>query len=163
MVVSVDIWRGSTGDGFKDKLTEAMTQAVQGYKCYCKDYLPVGWLRDHVIKSRQYTQYFWQHLAHYLEHKIIMLTLFNLLEKSICLLMSHQVVQICKDLHEFRHNANDVGLWDQHGYVLCMGDAPSPWLYGGLPEGQVLEAPSNQHHIHAFSHTHDGRPVSCWI
>jgi hypothetical protein len=33
----------------------------------------------------------------------------KLLEKNICLLMSHQVVQVCNDLYKHRHNALNTG------------------------------------------------------
>jgi hypothetical protein len=60
---SVEVWRGGTGDGSKERLTVAMTQAVCAHEKYCKDHVPTGWLRDHALKSRQYTHQFWLNLA----------------------------------------------------------------------------------------------------
>jgi hypothetical protein len=39
---SVAVWRGGTGDGSKERLTLAMTQAVQAHKKYCEDQVPEG-------------------------------------------------------------------------------------------------------------------------
>jgi hypothetical protein len=80
---------------------KAMMQAVQAYTKYCEDYMPVGWLQDLAIKSGQYTHQFLLSLALYIEDQIILLQTFKLPEKSICLLMSHQVIQICNNLSKF--------------------------------------------------------------
>ncbi len=105
---SVKCWHGGTGNGAKEKLTNAMTQAAQAHKKYCEEYVPDGWLRDHTIKSGQYTHQFWLSLASYIEDQIILLQTFKLPEKSICLLMSHQVIQIRNDLSEFQMKAQNV-------------------------------------------------------
>ncbi len=55
MLKLVKCWHGRTGNGAKEKLMNAITQAAQAHKKYCEDYVPVGWLRDHAIKSGQYT------------------------------------------------------------------------------------------------------------
>jgi hypothetical protein len=98
---SLEVWRGGTGDGSKERLMVAMTQAVHAHKKYCKDHVPAGWLRDHALRSRQYTHQFWLSLASYIEDKIILLQTFKLPEKSICLLMLHQLIQMCNDISEF--------------------------------------------------------------
>ena len=105
---SVETWRGGTGDGAKEKLTLMMSQAVKAHKRYCEDNVPVGWLREHALKSGMFVQQFWLSLASYIEDEIILLQTFKLPEKSICLLMSHQVIQICNDLVEFRTNGRNV-------------------------------------------------------
>ena len=108
---SIVTWHGNgLGDGYKEKLTESMTQAIRSHKKYCDDFVPKGWLREHALWSGQYTQYFWQMLSAYIEEEISMLSSFNMLEKNICLLMSNQVVQICNDLAEFRSNARNVAV-----------------------------------------------------
>jgi hypothetical protein len=109
MLKTIAAWRGNgLGDGYKEKLTEGVTQAIHGHKKYCKDFVPKGWLRDHALRSGQYTQYFWQILSAYIEEEISMLLPFNMLEKNICLLMSNQVVQVCDDLAELHSNARNV-------------------------------------------------------
>jgi hypothetical protein len=111
MLKSIVTWRGNgLGDGYKEKLTESMTQAIRSHKKYCDDFVPKGWLREHALRSGQYTQYFWQMLSAYIEEEISMLSSFSMLEKNICLLMSNQVVQICDDLAEFRSNARNVAV-----------------------------------------------------
>ncbi len=105
---TVEVWRGGTGDGAKEKLTLMMMQAVKAHTQYCEDNVPSGWLRDHALKSGMFVQQFWLSLASYIEDEIILLQTFKLPEKSICLLMSHQVIQICDDLVEFRTNGRNV-------------------------------------------------------
>jgi hypothetical protein len=105
----VAVWHGGTGDGSKERLAVAMTQAVQAHKKYCEDHVPEGWLREHALKSGQFTERFWLSLASYIEDKIILLQTFNLPERSICLLMSHQLIQMCNDISEFQTNARNVG------------------------------------------------------
>jgi hypothetical protein len=86
----------------------AKRQAAQAHEKYCEDYVPVKWLWDHAIKSGQYTNQFWLSLALCIEDQIILLQTFKPPRKSICLLMYHQVVQICNNLSEFRMNAWNV-------------------------------------------------------
>ncbi len=105
MLKLVECWHGGTGNGAKEKLTNAMMQAARAHKKYCEDYVPVEWLRDHAIMNGQYTHQFWLSLALYIEDQIILLQTFKLPKKSICLLMSHQVIQICNDLSKFQTNA----------------------------------------------------------
>ncbi len=104
----VEVWRGGTGDGAKEKLTMAMNGTIQAHKKYCEMELPSGWVREHALKSGTFTQQFWLSLASYIEDEIILLQTFKLPEKSICLL-SHQVIQILDDLAEFRTNAKNIG------------------------------------------------------
>jgi hypothetical protein len=66
-------------------------------------------LQEHALKSGQYTEQFWLSLALYIEDKIILLQTFNLPEKSICLLMSLQLIQMCDDISKFQTNARNVG------------------------------------------------------
>jgi hypothetical protein len=57
MLKSIVTWRGNgLGDGYKEKLTESMTQAIRSHKKYCDDFVPKGWLREHALWSGQYTQ-----------------------------------------------------------------------------------------------------------
>ena len=57
MLKSIVTWRGNgLGDGYKEKLTESMTQAIRSHKKYCDDFVPKGWLREHALRSGQYTQ-----------------------------------------------------------------------------------------------------------
>ncbi len=88
----VAVWCGGMGDRSKEHLTVAMTQAVRVHKKYCEDHVLVGWLQEHALKSRQFTEHFWLSLALYIKDEIILLQTFNLLERSICLLMSHQLI-----------------------------------------------------------------------
>jgi hypothetical protein len=53
MLKSFECWHGGTSNGAKEKLTKAMMQAARAHKKYCEDYMSVGWLRDHAIKSGQ--------------------------------------------------------------------------------------------------------------
>ncbi len=91
-----------------EKLTKSITQAICSHKKYCDDFVPKGGLRDHALRSGQYTQYFWQMLSAYIKEEISMLLSFNMLEKNICLLMSNQVIQICDDLAELHSNTCNV-------------------------------------------------------
>jgi hypothetical protein len=54
-------------------------------------------------------KHFWLSLASYIEDENILLQMFNLPERSICLLMSHQLIQMCNDISKFRTNARNVG------------------------------------------------------
>ena len=89
---SVEVWRGGTGDGTKEKLTTAMNSAIQAHKKYCEMELPGGWVRDHALKSGAFTQQFWLSLASYVEDEIILLQTFKLPEKKVsafsCLIKS---------------------------------------------------------------------------
>jgi hypothetical protein len=59
MLKTIAAWRGNgLGDRCKEKLTEAITQAICGHKKYCEDFVPKGWLCDHSLWRGQYTQYF---------------------------------------------------------------------------------------------------------
>jgi hypothetical protein len=59
MLKIIAAWHGNgLGDGYKEKFTEAVTQAIRGHKKYCKDFVPKGWLRNRALWSGQYTQYF---------------------------------------------------------------------------------------------------------
>ncbi len=60
---SVAVWRGGTRNRSKERLTVAMILAVGAHKKYCEDHVPEGWLREHALKSRQYTEKFWLSLA----------------------------------------------------------------------------------------------------
>jgi hypothetical protein len=109
MLKSVEIWQGGVGDGFKERLTEAMTSAVWGQTKYCIDFVPAGWLREHALKRGQQSQHFWQQLSAYIKDQTLLLMSLKLSEKNICLLMSHQVVQVCNDLYKYHHNASNTG------------------------------------------------------
>ncbi len=109
MLKSIEIWWGGIGDGFKEHLTEAMTSAIWGHAKYCIDFVPAGWLCKHTLKSGQQSQHFWQRLSAYIKDQILLLMSFKLSEKNICLLMSHQVVQVCNYLYEYCHNASNTG------------------------------------------------------
>ena len=109
MLKTIAAWHGNgLGDGYKEKLTKSITQAICSHKKYCNDFVPKGWLCDHALQNGQHTQYFWQMLSAYIEEEISMLLSFNMLEKHICLLMLNQVIQICDDLAELRSNACNV-------------------------------------------------------
>jgi hypothetical protein len=108
MLKSVKIWRSGEGRGYKDWLTQGILSAVRAHAKYCNKYMPAGWLREHALKSGQQTQHFWQTLAAYIKDEFILLLSFDLSEKNICLLMLHQIVQICNDLYEYRHVASNM-------------------------------------------------------
>jgi hypothetical protein len=109
MIKSIEICRGGIGNGFKERLTEAMTSAVQGHMKYCNKFVPAGLLCGHALKSGQQSQHFWQQLSAYIEDQILLLMPLKLSEKNICLLMSHQVIQVCDDLYKYHHNALNTG------------------------------------------------------
>jgi hypothetical protein len=106
---SVEVWRGGTGDESKEHLMVAMAQAMRAHKKYCKDHVPSGWLRDHALKSGQYTHQFWLSLVLYIKDKTILLQTFKLPEKSICLIMLHQLIQMCNNISEFQTNMRNAG------------------------------------------------------
>ena len=108
MLKSVKIWRSREGRGYKDRLTQGILSAVRAHAKYCNQYVPAGWLKEHALKSGQQTQHFWQTLAAYIEDEFILLLSFDLSKKNICLLMLHQIVQICNDLNEYHHIASNM-------------------------------------------------------
>ena len=77
-------------------------------RVYCEDNLPAGVLRDHAIRSAEFTRDFFQAFVGHIEDEITMLTSFGLGEAQVMLLMSNQLMQICDDLFDFRHAAINV-------------------------------------------------------
>ena len=96
------------GDGYKERLLDQLQHAIQGHASYCEDYLPDGPIRAAALRSAQSTQHFFQSLVAYLDDELAMLTSFSLPSKQTLLLLSNQVVHICDDLFEFRHQAKGV-------------------------------------------------------
>ena len=141
---SVETWRGGTGDGAKEKLMLMMSQAVKTHKRYCEDNVPMGWLKEHALKSGMFVQQFWLSLTSYIEDEIILLQTFKLPEKSICLLMLHQVIQICDDLVEFRTNGRNVSFdsperWE-HVMLGWLSSHFSAWMVTCKPSSVVTKA-----------------------
>ncbi len=86
-----------------------MTPVVRAHKKYCEDHILEGWLQEHALKSGQFTERFWMTLASYIKDEVILLQTFSLPERSICLLMSHQLIQMCDDISVFQTNARNAG------------------------------------------------------
>ena len=103
------LWRGGgVGDGVKERLLDSLRMGVERQRVYCEDNLPAGVLRDHAIRSAEFTRDFFQAFVVHIEDEITMLTSFGLGESQVLLLMSNQLMQICDDLFEFRHAAINV-------------------------------------------------------
>jgi hypothetical protein len=103
------LWRGGgVGDGVKERLVASLRMAVERQRVYCEDNLPAGVLRDHAIRSAEFTRDFFQAFVGHIEDEITMLTSFGLGEAQVMLLMSNQLMQICDDLFDFRHAAINV-------------------------------------------------------
>ena len=109
MFESLDAWKGSgMGDGNKERLVESMRMGVSRHRTYCMDNLLAGPLREHALKSAEFTLDFFQGLVAHVDDEISMLVTFNLPSKQIMLLVSSQVVQICDELFDFRQHAINV-------------------------------------------------------
>jgi hypothetical protein len=102
-------WMGVGGiDGHKQKLTQAMTLASRRHRAYCEANISSPELRALAVATAEATVTFWNSFAVYLYDEYTLLTSFNLKVKSVLLLLSNQVVQICDDLFEFRSTASGV-------------------------------------------------------
>jgi hypothetical protein len=109
MFDSVDDWRGhGIGDGTKDRLLQFLRLGVTSHRTYVLDNVPMGPLRDHALKSAEYTLDFFQALVVHLDDEMNMLLSLKVPEKQIMLLLSNQVMQICEELFEIRQHAANV-------------------------------------------------------
>lgn len=91
------LWRGGgVGDGIKERLLDSLRMAVERQRVYCEDTIPSGSLRNHAIRSAEFTRDFFQ------------ATSFGLGEAQVLLLMSNQLMQVCDNLFKFRHAAINV-------------------------------------------------------
>jgi hypothetical protein len=102
-------WMGVGGvDGHKQKLTQAMTLASRRHRAYCDTNVSSPELRELAMATAEATVTFWSSFVVYLYDEYTLLTSFNLKVKSVLLLLSNQVVQICDDLFEVRSTASGV-------------------------------------------------------
>ena len=109
MFDSVDEWRGhGIGDGTKDRLLQFLRLGINSHRTYVMDNVPQGPLRDHALKSAEYTLDFFQALVVHLDDEMNMLLSLQVPEKQIMLLLSNQVMQICEELFEIRQHAANV-------------------------------------------------------
>ena len=109
MFESYEAWRGNgMGDGSQERLLESLRMGVNRHRTYCRDNMPAGELRDHAIRSAEFTLDFFQALVAHVDEEISMLVTFNLPPKQIMVLVSNQVVQICDELFDFRQHAINV-------------------------------------------------------
>lgn len=103
------LWQGGgVGDGVEERLLDSLRMAVERQRVYCEDMLPAGVVREHAIRSAEFTRDFFQAFVVHIEDEITMLSSFGLGESQVMLLMSNQLMQICDDLFEFRHAAINV-------------------------------------------------------
>ena len=109
MFDSVEDWRGhGIGDGTKDRLLQFLRLGITSHRTYVLDNVPQGPLRDHALKSAEYTLDFFQALVVHLDDEMNMLLSLKVPEKQIMLLLSNQVMQICEELFEIRQHAANV-------------------------------------------------------
>jgi len=109
MFESVASWRGhGLGDGTKDRLLQFLRLGVTSHRTYVLDNVPSGPLRDHALKSAEYTLDFFQALVVHLDDEMTMLLSLKVPEKQIMLLLSNQVMHICEELFEIRQHAANV-------------------------------------------------------
>ena len=106
---SLDTWRGNgMGDGTKERLIEALRLGAARHRTYCEDNLPAGELREHAIRSGEFTMEFFQALIVHIDDEINMMMSFGLPEKQIMVLVSNQFVSICDELFLFHQHAINV-------------------------------------------------------
>ena len=102
-------WQGNgLGDGGKERLVSALRVGIARHKRYCLDNLPKGVLRDHAIKSGEFSLDFFQAFVSHVDDEVKMLITLGLKEKQVMLLVSSQLIQICDDLFELRQDAANV-------------------------------------------------------
>ena len=102
-------WQGNgLGDGVKERLVSALRVGIARHRRYCLDNLPLGPLRDHAIKSGEFSLDFFQAFVSHADDEINMLITLGLKEKQVMLLVSSQLIQICDDLFELRQDAANV-------------------------------------------------------
>ena len=109
MFESLATWRGNgIGDGTKERMLQFLRLGVQSHRTYVLDNVPAGTLRDHALKSADYSLDFFQALVGHWDDEINMLLSFGLPEKQVMLLLSNQAIQICDELFELRQHASNV-------------------------------------------------------
>ena len=86
---------------------------VQSHRTYVMDNVPPGLLRDHALKSADYSLDFFQALVGHWDDEINMLLPFGLPEKQVMLLLSNQAIQICDELFELRQHATNVDTYNK--------------------------------------------------
>ena len=85
-----------------------MCVGIARHKRYCLDNLPRGILRDHAIKSGEFSLDFFQAFVSHTDDEVKMLITLGLAEKQVMLLVANQLIQICDDLFELRQDAANV-------------------------------------------------------
>ena len=79
MFESYKAWRGNgLGDSSRERLFESLRMGVNRHRIYCSDNLPAGELRDHAIRSAEFTLDFFQALVAHVDKEISMLVTFTL-------------------------------------------------------------------------------------
>ena len=107
-------WKGNgTGDGVKERLTQAIHRAVERHEIYVQATGLPDELKELARKTAELTRMFWIALSAYIDDEYLMLTSFNLLPKHVLLLLSTQIVKICDDMNEFRSRGANVDLQDR--------------------------------------------------
>ena len=107
-------WKGNgTGDGVKERLTQAMNLAVERHEVYVQSSGLPAELKEMALKTAELTRAFWLALTTYIDDEYMMLISFKLSPKHVLLLLSNQVVQICDDMFAHRSRGANVDLQDR--------------------------------------------------
>ena len=85
-------WGNGIGDGTKERMLQFLRLGVQSHRTYVMDNVPPGLLRDHALKSADYSLDFFQALVGHWDDEINMMLSFGLPEKQVMLLLSNQAI-----------------------------------------------------------------------
>jgi hypothetical protein len=114
MFAQWESWKGNgTGDGVKERLTQAMNLAVERHEVYVQSSGLPAELKEMALKTAELTRSFWSALTTYIDDEYMMLISFRLSPKHVLLLLSNQVVQICDDMFAHRSRGANVDLQDR--------------------------------------------------
>lgn len=86
-----ELRRHGIGDGTKDRLLLFLRLGITSHRTYVLDNVPKGPLRDHALKSAEYTLDFFQALVVHLDDEMNMLLSLKVPKKQIIVLLSNQV------------------------------------------------------------------------
>jgi hypothetical protein len=148
MLDLMDAWKGNGlgGNGVKVRLDNTIAMAMGHHRQYCDENFPEGKLKELALKTAAATRIFWSQLGMYIDNKHITLSLFDLLSKHILLLLSNQVVQICKDIFEPRCTASNTDIVNNRGVAAAQFAWVTLQAHGvmeGFPQGQVSPSSGN--------------------
>jgi hypothetical protein len=117
MLESHATWMGNGlgGDGVRNRLDATLATAIWCHQQYCEDNFPDGDLKSLALRTADATRVFWSKLGTYIDNEHLALTLFDLISKHILLLLSNQVVQICKDLFKLCCMASNIDVMNNKG------------------------------------------------